>query len=133
MRRILCAVSGRDHKVLETAALLTQQFGAELFVLHVVPEIHEGLLAYGFDEHVALSAKNGMELLAGMQRSCGTNGQAVVQIGSRGECISKTARSLRADLVITGRQSSAEEGFFARLRRTIVPVTPKMACQTLMI
>ena len=127
--RILCPVSGRDHKVLEIAALLSDRLGAELFVLHVVPEIQEDLLAYGFDEHVALSADNGMELLAGMQRTCGTNGQPIVEIGNKTKSISKVSRALGADLVVTGRRESP----ITRFWQNILPVRPNMAYQTLMI
>ena len=98
-------------------------------MLHVVPEIHEGLLAYGFDEHVALSVENGMELLAGMQRTCGTNGQPIVEIGNKTQSISKVSRTLGADLVITGRRQTPLMKFW----EDIVPLKPRMAYQILMI
>lgn len=133
VRRILCAISGHDHKVLESASRLCDQFRAELFVMHVVPEIHEGLLAYGFDQHVALSAANGVELLANMQRTCGTNGQPIVEVGEKDRCISRAAKSLRVDVVVTGREIRTRKGAMARLMQAIAPRAPRVACQTLMI
>ncbi len=129
VRRILCAISGRDHAVLEKAAHLSEQLGAELFVLHVVPEVHEGLLAYGFDNHVALSAKTGMELIAAMQRQCGTNGQPIVEIGKKTKCIAKVSRTLGADLIVTGRR----ERPLLKQHAGIAVVRPAMSFQTLMI
>jgi hypothetical protein len=58
IRRVLCAVSGRDLHVLKTAAEVSRDLNAKLFLLRVVPEIHEGTLAFGFDDHVALSVES---------------------------------------------------------------------------
>lgn len=133
IRRILCAVSGRDHKVLETAAALSERVGARLFVLHVVPEIHEGTLSYGFDQHVALSAENGLKLLAGMQRQCGTDGQPIVDIGDKNKCISKAARTLRAELVVTGRRHKLKAAPFWSFGRASSAVAPRVPCESLVV
>ena len=48
IRRVLCAISGRDLHVLKAAAEVSRTLNAKLFLLHVVPEIHEGTLAFKF-------------------------------------------------------------------------------------
>lgn len=132
IRRVLCAVSGRDNKVLETAATISERMGARLFVLHVVPEIHEGLLAYGFDDHIALSAENGMKLLAALQRRCGTEGQPIVEIGDRERCITRAARTLRADLVITGRRKNTKARRWS-FNAAGSALAPRVPCQSLVV
>ena len=81
IRRVLCSVSGRDLPVLKAAAEVSKALDARLFLLHVVPEIHEGALAFGFDDHVALSVENGLQLLARMQSDAGTEALPIVQVG----------------------------------------------------
>lgn len=132
IQRILCAVSGRDHKVLETAGALSQRIGAKLFVLHVVPEVHEGSLAYGFDRHIALSAENATQLLAEMQRECGTDGQPIIEIGEKNRCVRKAARALRAELVITGRKRELKRSPFWNFGGANT-IAPRVPCESLVV
>jgi len=103
VRSILCAVTGQDIAALKTAASLSEKLKARLFVLHVIPEIHEGVLARGFDDHLALSTDHAVQMLNRMQQQVGSNGQIIVQTGGVRRNIRLTAERLRADLVVTGR------------------------------
>jgi hypothetical protein len=103
VQRVLCAVSGNDLNVLKFAATLCAKLNARLFLLHVVPEINEGLLAYGLDDSVALTIEKGMELLADMQGRVGVSAQPIVEMGNTTAGIRRAAKTLNVDLVITGR------------------------------
>jgi nucleotide-binding universal stress UspA family protein len=128
--RILCAVSGRDLHVLKTAAEVSREMNAKLFVLHVIPEIHEGTLGYGFDDHVALSVENGLELLARLQADAGTDAQPIVHIGSVNSTVKSVAQALNIDLVVMGRQLSKgrswKAGWQSRFASLPLPVNSQM-------
>lgn len=127
VRKILCAVAGDDLEVVKFAAMLCDKLGARLFLLHVVPEISEGLLAYGLDDNVALTTAKGMELLADLQTRAGVNAQPIVEIGKTSAGIRRAAKALNADLVITARRhyqaikqnNLLSRLFMPRLRRSV--------------
>ncbi|MFL6465890.1 MAG: universal stress protein [Bryobacteraceae bacterium] len=134
IRRILCAVSGRDLHVLKAAAEVSRTLNARLFLLHVVPEVQEGTLAFGFDDHVALSVENGLELLARMQGDAGTEALPIVHAGSLWDSIHQMAQSLNVDLVVTGRKRSKVGPFGAAgWQGGFAPLLPLTASQMLMV
>lgn len=106
---------------------------ARLFLLHVVPEVQEGTLAFGFDDHVALSVENGLELLARMQGDAGTEALPVVHVGSLRDSIHQMTRSLNIDLVVTGREQSKVSPFGAGWPAGFAPVLPLTASQMLIV
>lgn len=133
IRRVLCAVSGNDLNVLKTAAEVSRTLNARLFLLHVVPEVHEGTLACGFDNHIALSVENGCELLARMQEDAGTEATSIVHIGSLRETIGRVAQSLNIDLIVTGRRRPKINSFWAAWPGGLAPALPRAASQMLII
>jgi nucleotide-binding universal stress UspA family protein len=133
IRRVLCSVSGRDLPVLKAAAEVSKALDARLFLLHVVPEIHEGTLAFGFDDHVALSVENGLELLARMQGDVGTEAASIVQIGSFKETIDRVAQSLNIDLLVTGRQQTKIRPLWAPWQAGFASALPRAASQMLIV
>lgn len=133
IRRVLCAVSGRDLSVLKAAAEVSKALNARLFVLHVIPELHEGTLARGFDDHVALSVENGLELLARMQEEAGTEVASVVQIGSLRETIGRVAQSLSVDLIVTGRQQPKTSPSWAPWHGGLAPALLRASSQMLIV
>jgi nucleotide-binding universal stress UspA family protein len=133
IRRVLCAVSGRDLHVLKTAAEVSRTLNAKLFLLHVIPEIYEGTLAFGFDDHVSLSVENGLELLARMQSDAGTEALPVVQAGSLSDSIQLITQLLNIDLVVMGRRPSKASRFLTKWKSQFAPVLPLTAAQTLIV
>lgn len=133
IRRVLCAVSGRDSRVLKTAAEVSRTLNARLFLLHVVPEVHEGTLAFGFDDHVALSIENGCELLAQMQENAGTDATPIVHIGTLKETIERVAQSLNIDLIVTGRRQPKINFLGAAWPGGLAPALPRAASQMLIV
>ncbi|HMF78884.1 MAG TPA: universal stress protein [Bryobacteraceae bacterium] len=102
-RRVLCAVTGRDLEVVKMAGALSERLNARLFLLHVIPDIHEGTLSYGFDDHISLTTAHAVKMLARLQEEAGTRAEVIVQTGPVSSNIRKTAERLRADLLVTGR------------------------------
>jgi nucleotide-binding universal stress UspA family protein len=133
IRRVLCAVSGRDLFVLKAAAEVSRVWNAQLFLLHVIPEINDGTLAYGFDDHVALSVEKGLELLARLQEEAGTEAAPLVQIGSVKETIRRVAQSLNIDLIVTGRQQPKPNSFWTPWQSGFTPALFRAASQMLVV
>jgi hypothetical protein len=102
-RRVLCAVTGRDLQVLKLAGALSEKLNARLFLLHVIPEINEGTMTYGFDDHISLSTGHAVQMLSRLQEAAGVNAEVIIQTGSLARNIRKTAQHLSANLVVTGR------------------------------
>jgi nucleotide-binding universal stress UspA family protein len=103
-KRILCIVGldGTDGPVLARAEQLSLRTGAELFLLHVVPEPSEALFLYGtanrpLSERLAVQQMR--ELAAGI--SCPHMTSVVT--GSEHASISRTARERGVDLVLVSR------------------------------
>ena len=134
VQKVLCAVTGGDLEVVKFAAALCERLGARLFLLHVVPEVSEGLLAYGLDENVALTTAKGMELLADLQKRAGVNAQPIVEMGSTNAGIRRAAKTLNADLIVTARrhyQSIKQDNLLSRL--FVQPLLRPMPCHVLAV
>jgi nucleotide-binding universal stress UspA family protein len=106
-KRVLCIVGleGQDTAVLQQSQELADRTNAELILLHIVPEISEGLLAYGVGgpECRPLSIKVAREKLAELRKGISAFVTTSVMTGSPAKCIGLAAREHRADLVIAPR------------------------------
>jgi nucleotide-binding universal stress UspA family protein len=136
VRRILCGVTGGDVALVKSAHGIAKALNARLYLVHVVPDLHEMESALGYDlnTRVALSTSKAVELLSNLQQHAGTNVQQIVETGKLTNTLRRTARALNADLIITGRGRVAKElkGKLIEPRST-GPALWSMPCQTLAI
>jgi nucleotide-binding universal stress UspA family protein len=108
-RRILCVLGldGQDGAVLQHAQDLAVRTSGELILLHVVPPVSEGLLAYGLPNSSSrpLSAGYATRKLAELTRDMDVPVRTSVLTGSAAKCIASAARENVADLVLTARMT----------------------------
>jgi nucleotide-binding universal stress UspA family protein len=106
-RRVLCLVGldGQDANVIRQSQEIAHRTDAEVVLLHIVPEVSEGLLAYGAAglEGRPLSTKLAREKIAELRTGLSVPVMTSVMIGSSAKCIGLAAREHRADLVIAPR------------------------------
>jgi hypothetical protein len=106
-RRVLCVagLEGQDAGLLQQAQEVAARSGAELILLHVVPEVSEGLLMFGIEGSGGrpLSVQLAREKLAELTASIPMPVTTSVMIGPPAKCIGLAAREHAADLVIAPR------------------------------
>lgn len=105
-RRILCVVGldGKDAPVLQRAQQIANRCGAELILLHVVPEISEGLLHYAAaGGGRPLSTQRAKERVRALAVGLSVPVKTSVMTGEPAKCIGLSAREHAADLVIASR------------------------------
>jgi nucleotide-binding universal stress UspA family protein len=112
VRRILCAVGPGDADVLRTATALGKRWGAQVYALHVLQDVHEGVLASGFIQDVPLSEAKGLDLLERLKMQAGdgegpVEAESIVRTGPLRKTIDKEAKLLKADVLITGHRHEA--------------------------
>jgi nucleotide-binding universal stress UspA family protein len=115
-RSILCVVAldGTDDPIVSVGAELAQRSDATIVLLHVIPEVSEGLLAYGIpgtdDRPLSreVAEHRLRELTAGLSRPH----LGSIASGSTYRGIAHAARKHNVDLIITGRRTA---GSTARL------------------
>jgi nucleotide-binding universal stress UspA family protein len=116
-RSILCVVAldGTDDPLVRFSEELAQRCDATLLLLHVVPEVSEGLLAFGVPGvedrplNKEVAEQRLRELTAGLSRPHLT----AITTGSAYRSIAKLAREYEADVVITGRGDGTLSGLDA--------------------
>ena len=104
---ILCVVGleDQDAALVQHAQEIAAKSDARLVLLHIVPEISEGLLAYGVDGAQArpLSAKLAREKIVELAAGISLPTTTSVMVGSPAKCIGLAAREHAADIVIASR------------------------------
>ena len=109
-RRVLCVVGldGQDEAVFQQAQNIASRTNAELVILHAVPPVNEGLLAYGLENQGArpLSVNFAREKLAELTKGLCVPFRTSVMVGSAAACIASAAREHTVDLIITARATS---------------------------
>jgi nucleotide-binding universal stress UspA family protein len=126
MRKIVCAVDlGKQScPTLSWAARFAAEFGAELVVVHAVPEEPEpGEGAERFQEELILDASR---KIAGMQESLGSEGKALVVAGDAAATVCACAGQEKADLLVIGR--SVTGGLIGRLRENAYSIIRQSPC-----
>jgi nucleotide-binding universal stress UspA family protein len=100
MKRILAATdfSARAHRSVRRAAMLAQQAGAEVTLLHIVDEEPEHLVSLERSE----SRKILEEQIASIDELRGVQCHPVVEIGAAHDAILRTASAKNADLIVMG-------------------------------
>lgn len=107
-KRILCGVElgPRGESVLRYAARLAKACGAELLIVHAVPEISEAMLmVYGLDDsgEIELLPKAAHRKVSSMAAGIDVPYQVEARIGDVAAILRKFAKRWRADVVVVGR------------------------------
>jgi nucleotide-binding universal stress UspA family protein len=132
-RRILCALGldGQDESLVAHAGRIAERTAAELVLLHVAPEISEGMLHAAADGgRRPLTSQLAAEKLAAIARKLPVPVTTSAMTGDAASCIALAAREHAADLVLMGRDSALSraaygwdvERLFGRLRGPLVTV-----------
>jgi nucleotide-binding universal stress UspA family protein len=130
-RRVLCAIdlARRSREVLCWAGRFTQEFGAELTVLHVLPGSLVQLGGVFFDpEWSSRAAAAARDRIARLQEEARTDGEVTVDFGDTPVVVSDVAWRRKADLVVIGRGSDSDmlgrlnANAYAILRESPCPV-----------
>jgi nucleotide-binding universal stress UspA family protein len=103
VQRILCAVSRYSPEVLAYAAQIGASLKAHLILMHIVPDVHEGTLASGFDDHLPLSPETAMVSLKRMQDYTNVDARTLVETGDFRKKLEFVARDRNVDLVVVDR------------------------------
>jgi nucleotide-binding universal stress UspA family protein len=114
-RRILCVLGldGRETALLEHAQELAGKCGAELVLLHVVPETSEALLHHAVGNGVRpLSTQRATEELRDIVRALRMPATMSVVVGSPGKCIALAAREHSVDLVLVSRAHAGTDSTY---------------------
>jgi nucleotide-binding universal stress UspA family protein len=132
VRRILCAVdlTSRAEAVIAAGAQLTEEYGAELALTHVVPgtdAIPENILDCELRRHLVAQAR---EQLLTMASKAGVTGTVLVRSGDVARMVDRTAREFWADLVLIGR---GQHHGFGRLRTHSYAIIRESPCPVLSI
>ena len=108
LRRIVVPIDGSKSsaEALPYAARLTQRFGAEVVLLHVLEppaipvELQQALQVQGVDETAQHEARDHLLRLSRERFSSHTPTSVLVRVGVPFKEITKSARSLKADLIV---------------------------------
>jgi nucleotide-binding universal stress UspA family protein len=132
-RRLLCVVGldGQDLPLVQYAQEIARRADAELVLLHVVPEVSEGLLYYAAGAGSRpLSKRRAAEDLLQLAACVSVPVTTLVMVGGSSNCIVSAAREYAADMVIAARPragtrfASTEdfEGALSQLRCPLLTV-----------
>jgi nucleotide-binding universal stress UspA family protein len=110
-RSIVCVVAldGTDDPLIRFSEEVAQRCDATLFLLHVIPEVSEGLLAFGVPgiEDRPLSREVAQRRLRDLTSGLSRPHLTTITTGSAYREIANLVREHRADVVITGRRDGA--------------------------
>jgi nucleotide-binding universal stress UspA family protein len=116
-KRILCALDLTDRSlcVLEWAAWLAGQYGAELAIAHATPQLNGAYYGYGLEQEFAESvAAQASEKIDALQTAARTDAQVLLDPGSPAAAVSCAATRFDADLLVMGRHSNSGLAGFLR-------------------
>ena len=108
MKKILIAHDGSKYsnKALRKAAEIAVQFGASLFVLSVIPELHLAELSeidrLRINDALLQKAEKGLKKARESLKKKAVPVKTMVKQGNAAEVILDTGRSMRVDLIVTG-------------------------------
>jgi len=127
-RRILAAVDLGPHSraVLEWAAGLAREYGADLDIVHAIPASTVSVGGFYFDPewrtHVVNEAHDRISYL---QSDLGTKGEALVETGEVAHVVRAAAEESQANLVVIGR---GHAGVLGRLRANAYAIIRESPC-----
>jgi len=133
-RHIMCAIdlAQGSGAVLEWAGRFAREYGAELAIVHVLPE---SLVQWGgvyFDpawrSQVAAAAR---DQIARLQEEFKVAGEVSIESGDAPVVVSEVASWRRADLLVIGR--GGESGLLGRLRANAYAIVRESPCPVVTI
>lgn len=132
VKRIVCAVDLTAHcrRVLETAAELAEEYGAELILCHAVPgseAIPEKLLDCELRRHLLAQAR---EQLLALVTDASIEATLSVDSGETAQVVDLTATQYNADLLVIGR---SQHMGFGRLRTHSYAIIRESPCPVLSV
>jgi len=133
-RSIVCAIdlAKGSRAVLEWAGRFAREYGAELAIVHVLPE---SLVQWGgvyFDpEWRGQAAATARDQIARLQEELQTAGEVSIEIGDAPLVVSDVASRRKADLLVIGR--GGESGLLGRLRANAYAVLRESPCPVVTI
>ena len=133
-RRIVCAIDlVRDRwATLEWAGRFAREFGAELTIVHVLPESFIQLGGVYFDpEWRNQAAAAARDHIVRLQEDLHTAGEVLIEIGDVPLAVSDVASRREADLVVIGR--GRESGLLGRLRANAYAILRESPCPVVTI
>ncbi|MGA2194269.1 MAG: universal stress protein [Bryobacteraceae bacterium] len=128
-RSIVCAIdlAKGSREILAWAGRFAREYGAELAIVHVLPE---SLVQWGgvyFDpEWRGQAAAAARDQIARIQEEIRTAGEVLIEIGDAPVVVSDVASRRKADLLVIGRGS--ESGLLGRLRANAYAILRESPC-----
>ena len=132
-RKVMCVVNldGTDDAIIDSAAAVASRSGARIEILHVLPEVSEGLLAMGIAQtDRPLSKDVAMDRIRALGATLRDSYTSSIAVGSLRKSIVSAAKKSGADLVILGR---AKPGEWAPYCPGIQSLTRRLTCPVLSV
>ena len=129
IRRIVCAVDRGDAsvRVLDWAAGMAREFGAELILVHALAELDPRTEGYFFSpEWRKFLMDSAQTEIAALQAKAGTQSEVVMTMGPVAEMICEEVRKVDAGLLVIGR--GAEAGILGRLTGQAYSIIRQSPC-----
>lgn len=134
-KRIMCAMdySERGIDVLRYAWWLTQQFDAQLAVVHATPPLNGAYYGYGIEEEYAEAmVGDARKRIDELQEAAGAHiDQVYISAGAPWKIVSCAAQQFDADLVVMGRHSTS--GIAGFLRPNAYSILREIPCPAISI
>jgi nucleotide-binding universal stress UspA family protein len=133
-RRVVCAIdlAKGSRAVLEWAGRFARAYGAELAILHVLPESLVRWGAVYFDpEYRSQAAAAARDQIGRLQEELQTSGEVLIEIGDAPVVVSDVASRRKADLLVIGR--GRESGLLGRLRANAYAILRESPCPVVTI
>jgi nucleotide-binding universal stress UspA family protein len=133
-RGIVCAIdlAKGSGAVLQWAGRFAREFGAELAIVHVLPESLVQLGGLYFDpEWRNLAAAAARDQIVRLQEEFQTAGEVIIEFGDAPVVVSDVASRRKADLLVIGR--GRESGTLGRLRATAYAILRESPCPVVTI
>ncbi len=134
-REWVCAIglSADSSRVLSIASNLAKTAGANLTLIHAIPQLQPGLpLQLDLEERLqSKEQKAARAQVHELQRLAGSNARAHIAVGQIKAALTETARWLEADALVIGR--SSQPGTQGRLRDLTYAVVRDAPCPVISI
>jgi len=133
-RKILCSLDLGvcSRGVLQWAAWLAKEYGAELGIVHATAAIDASVASLNIEEEfnrqVAAHSKKRIDAL---QAEAGTTGQVLINPGQPETVVAQTAAEFNADLLVIGRHSS--EGIAGNVFHSAYAILREAPCPVISV
>jgi nucleotide-binding universal stress UspA family protein len=133
-RHIMCAIdlAQGSGAVLEWAGRFAREYGAELAIVHVLPEslVHWGGVYFN-PEWRSQAAAAARDQIARLQEELKVEGEVVIESEDAPVAVSDVASWSKADLLVIGR--GRESGLLGRLRANAYAILRESPCPVVAI